>query len=140
MTEMLTASAPNSVWMPDAAPVRRSSRAGTSPGATMYSDRYEDTADEIVVQSARIFLGINYQCISCHGGKGFLEKVNLDLVAKKRRDLWAMAAFFGKTRVRIVPYQDRFTDHRRRHRLRHEGAELGPAAARGRPSAARRSC
>jgi hypothetical protein len=31
------------------------------------------------------------------------------LVSKKREDFWAMSAFFGKTRVRIVPYQDRFT-------------------------------
>ena len=27
---------------------------------------------------------------------------------KKRSDLWAMAAFFGQMRVRIIPYQDRF--------------------------------
>jgi hypothetical protein len=106
--QMLTASAPNSVWMPDAAPAAFLARWHVS-GDTMYSDRYEDTADEIVVQSARIFLGVNYQCISCHGGQGFLEKVNLDLVPKSRRDFWAMAAFFGHTRVRIVPFQDRFT-------------------------------
>ena len=74
----------------------------------MYSDHYEDTADEIIVQSSRLFLGINYQCISCHGGTGFLEKVDLGLVKKKRADLWAMAAFFGQTRIRIIPYQDRF--------------------------------
>jgi hypothetical protein len=75
----------------------------------MYSDHYEDTADEIVVQSSRLFLGLNIQCISCHSGKGFLEKVNLGLVPRKRSELWAMASFFGKTRVRIVPFQDRFT-------------------------------
>lgn len=108
VTEMLTASAPNSVWMPDAAPSAFLARWHV-PGDTMYSDRYEDTADEIVVQSSRIFLGLNYQCISCHRGKGFLEKVNLDLVSKKRQDLWSMAAFFGTTRVRIIPFQDRFT-------------------------------
>lgn len=108
VTEMLTASAPNSVWMPDTAPAAFLARWHVS-GDSMYSDRYEDTADEIIVQSARVFLGLNYQCISCHGGSGFLEKVNLDLVPKTRQDLWAMAAFFGKTRVRIVPYQDRFT-------------------------------
>ena len=108
VTEMLTASAPNSVWMPDAAPSAFLARWHV-PGDTMYSDRYEDTADEIVVQTSRIFLGLNYQCISCHKGKGFLEKVNLDLVEKKRTDLWATAAFFGNTRVRIIPFQDRFT-------------------------------
>jgi hypothetical protein len=74
----------------------------------MYDDNYEDTADEIIVNSARIFLGVNYQCISCHGGKGFLEKVSLDLTSKKRSDFWAMAAFFGRTRVRVITYQDRY--------------------------------
>lgn len=108
VTEMLTADAPNSVWMPDAGPSAYLARWHV-PADTMYSDRHEDTADEIIVNTARIFLGVNYQCISCHGGRGFLEKVNLDLVSKKRSDLWAMAAFFGKTRVRIVPFQDRFT-------------------------------
>lgn len=108
VTEMLTASAPNSGWMPDAGPSGFLARWHV-PGETMYSDRYEDTADEALVQSARIFLGVNYQCVSCHGGKGFLEKVNLDLVSKKRSDLWSMAAFFGRMRVRVVPFQDRFT-------------------------------
>lgn len=108
VTEMLTASAPDSVWMPEAAPAGYLARWHVA-GDTMYSDRYEDTADEIIVQSARLFLGVNLQCISCHGGKGFLEKVNLGLVPKQRSDFWAMAAFFGRARVRIVPYQDRFT-------------------------------
>ena len=107
VTEMLTASAPNSNWMPDAAPSGFLTRWHMT-GATMYDDNYEDTADEIIVNAARVFLGVNYQCISCHGGKGFLEKVSLDLVAKKRRDFWAMAAFFGKMRIRVVPYQDRY--------------------------------
>ncbi len=108
VTEMLTASAPTTNWMPDAAPTGFLTRAHVT-GLTMYDDNYEDTADEIIVNSARVFLGVNYQCISCHGGKGFLEKVSLDLVAKKRRDFWAMAAFFGKTRIRVVTYQDRYT-------------------------------
>lgn len=135
VTEMLTASAPNSVWMPDAAPAGFLARWHVS-GDTMYSDRHEDTADEIVVQSARIFLGVNTQCISCHGGKGFLEKVNLGLVPKRRDEFWAMAAFFGKTRVRIVPFQDRFTisddgtgyDTRAESsvRLKREGSPVAP--------------
>ncbi len=108
VTEMLTASAPTTNWMPDAAASGFLTRWHIT-GLTMYDDNYEDTADEIIVNSARIFLGTNYQCISCHGGKGFLEKVSLDLVSKKRSDLWAMAAFFGNTRIRVVTYQDRFT-------------------------------
>ena len=94
--------------MPDAAPSGYLAR-WHIPGDTMYSDRHEDTSDEIVIQSSKFFLGINFQCISCHGGAGFLEKVDLGLSKKKREDLWALAAFFGKTRVRIVPFQDRFT-------------------------------
>ena len=108
VTEMLTAQAPNTNWMPDAAPSGFLTRWHVT-GITMYDDNYEDTADEIIVNSSRIFLGLNYQCISCHGGKGFLEKVNLDLIQKKRRDFWAMSAFFGKMRMRVIPYQDRYT-------------------------------
>ena len=107
VTELLTASAPNTNWMPDAAPATFLARWYVA-GATMYTDQYEDTADEIFVQSARLFLGINYQCVSCHNGRSHLEKVDLDLTAQNRRDFWSMAAFFGGTRVRAVRYQDRF--------------------------------
>ncbi len=108
VTAMLTVSAPNTNWMADAAASGFLTRWHIT-GLTMYDDNYEDTADEIIVNSGRIFLGVNYQCISCHGGKGFLEKVSLDLVSKKRKDFWAMAAFFGRTRIRVVTYQDRYT-------------------------------
>ena len=108
VSELLTANAPNSNWMPDAAASGFLTRWHIT-GATMYDDNYEDTADEIIVNTSRIFLGINYQCISCHNGKGFLEKVSLDLVSRKRKEFWAMAAFFGKMRMRVVPYQDRYT-------------------------------
>ena len=107
VTELLTASAPNTNWMPDAAPSTFLARWYVA-GATMYTDQYEDTADEILVQAARLFLGVNYQCISCHDGRRHLEKVDLGLTAKRRRDFWSMAAFFGRTRVRAVRYQDRF--------------------------------
>ena len=69
VTQMLTATAPNSNWMPDAAPSGFLTRWHVT-GATMYDDNHEDTADEIVVNASRLFLGVNYQCISCHGGKG----------------------------------------------------------------------
>lgn len=135
VTEMLTASAPNTNWMPDAGAAGFLTRWHIT-GVTMYDDNYEDTADEIIVNSARIFLGVNYQCISCHGGKGFLEKVSLDLVAKKRSDFWAMGAFFGKTRVRVIPFQDRYTvtedgtgydtKAASQVRLQREGAKIEP--------------
>jgi sugar lactone lactonase YvrE len=107
VTELLTASAPDSNWLPDAAPSTFLARWYVA-GATMYTDQYEDTADEIFVQSARLFLGVNYQCVSCHNGKAHLEKVDVHLTTQTRRDFWSMAAFFGGTRVRAVRYQDRF--------------------------------
>jgi len=135
VTEMLTATAPNTGWLPDVAPSGYLARWHVA-GDTMYSDRYEDTADEVIVQSSRVFLGINYQCISCHEGKGFLEKVDLGLVPKKRSDLWAMSAFFGQMRVRIIPFQDRFaitedgtgydTTSASSVRLEREGGEVAP--------------
>jgi hypothetical protein len=135
VTEMLTASAPNTNWMPDAAPAGFLTRWHVT-GATMYDDNYEDTADEIAVNVGRLFLGVNYQCISCHGGKGFLEKVSLDLVSKKRQDFQAMSAFFGRMRIRVIPYQDRYTvtedgngyDSKAPSmvRLQREGSEIHP--------------
>lgn len=135
VTEMLTATAPNTNWMPDAAPSGFLARWHVT-GQTMYDDNYEDTADEIIVNASRLFLGINYQCISCHGGKGFLEKVNLDLVSKKRSDFYALAAFFGGMRIRVVTYQDRYsiTDDGTGYdskgwsqvRLQREGGEIHP--------------
>jgi hypothetical protein len=57
-----------------------------------------DTHDELTVQFGKVFLGINLSCISCHDGKGHLEKVNVYLTGKKRSDFFQQAAFFGKTR------------------------------------------
>jgi hypothetical protein len=107
VTELLTTSAPGSTWFSDGAPATFLARWYVA-GATMYTDQHEDTADEIFVQSARLFLGINYQCVSCHDGARHLEKVDAHLTTQRRRDFWSMAAFFGRTRVRAVRYQDRF--------------------------------
>lgn len=60
---------------------------------------HEDTSDEIAIWSAKHFLGVNLQCISCHDGKRHLEKINTWLSARKRSELWKQAAFFGKTRI-----------------------------------------
>jgi sugar lactone lactonase YvrE len=57
-----------------------------------------DTVDEFTITYAKVFLGINLACISCHDGKGHLEKVNLFLTSKKREDFFRQAGFFGKTR------------------------------------------
>ncbi len=60
---------------------------------------HEDTLDEIAISTARYFLGLNLECVSCHDGKGHLEKINLYLTERKRTELWRQAAFFGKIRI-----------------------------------------
>jgi hypothetical protein len=65
----------------------------------------EDTYDTWAISSYRVFLGINMECVSCHGGAGHLEKINLWLATKKREDLWDQAAFFAKSRL-WRPYGD----------------------------------
>lgn len=106
--QMLAASAPSTNWTADSAPSNYLARWHVL-GDSVTADMFEDTADEIIVNVGRNFLGINYQCISCHDGANHLEKLNLDLTSKKRNDFWSMAAFFGQMRMRKVVYQDRFT-------------------------------
>ncbi|MBM3738173.1 MAG: DUF1549 domain-containing protein [Acidobacteria bacterium] len=57
-----------------------------------------DTHDEIAILYGKAFLGINLSCISCHDGRSHLEKVNVWLTGRKRRDFFAFASFLGKTR------------------------------------------
>jgi len=65
----------------------------------------EDTYDQWVISSFKVFLGIHVECISCHGGQGHLEKINRWLSKKSREDLWRQAAFFAKSRL-WRPYGD----------------------------------
>jgi len=53
----------------------------------------EDTYDQWTISSYRVFLGINLECVSCHGGAGHLEKINLWLSQRTREDVWNQAAF-----------------------------------------------
>ncbi|MES1257397.1 MAG: DUF1553 domain-containing protein [Acidobacteriota bacterium] len=57
-----------------------------------------DTHDEISILYAKIFLGMNISCISCHNGQGHLEKVNVYLSTRKRSDFFQEAAFLAQTR------------------------------------------
>ncbi len=66
---------------------------------------HEDTYDEWAIRTTRMFLGVNVECISCHDGKGHLEKINTWLAGRKRSDVWRQAAFFGKVRM-FRPYGD----------------------------------
>lgn len=69
---------------------------------------HEDTCDELAIWTSKLFLGVNIECVSCHDGKGHLEKINLWLAQRKRADLWRQAAFFSKTYV--APSYGRFPE------------------------------
>jgi hypothetical protein len=66
-----------------------------------------DTIDEFTVTYAKVFLGLNLACISCHDGKNHLEKVNIFLTGKKREDFFRQAGFYGKTR-QIMNWENGF--------------------------------
>jgi uncharacterized protein DUF1549/uncharacterized protein DUF1553 len=57
-----------------------------------------DTDDELSILYAKTFLGINLACISCHDGRGHLEKVNVWLSRKKRSEFFQNTAFLGHSR------------------------------------------
>lgn len=61
-----------------------------------------DTHDELSILFAKIFLGMNISCISCHNGQGHLEKVNVYLSHKKRSEFFQESAFLSKSRY--VPH------------------------------------
>ena len=67
-----------------------------------YQMNHEDTADEIAINTTRLFLGVSLECVSCHDGAHHLEKVNLWLSQRKRAEMWRQASFFGKTFISPV--------------------------------------
>jgi hypothetical protein len=93
--EMLTPSALSNWFVGPASYLARWTVIGDNCADTVH----EDTSDDIAIHAARHFLGVNLQCISCHDGRGHLEKINLWLTGRKRSELWETAAFFGKTRL-----------------------------------------
>ena len=58
-----------------------------------------DALDEMAVEIGRIFLGVNFDCISCHDGAGHTESTNLYLSGKTRDDFARQAAFLGQMRL-----------------------------------------
>jgi hypothetical protein len=95
VTEMLTAKAASNYYVGPASYLVR----WVVIGDKCEDEVHEDTSDEIAIWTAKHFLGVNLQCISCHDGKRHLEKINLGLAERKRSELWKQAAFFGKTRI-----------------------------------------
>lgn len=57
-----------------------------------------DTHDELAIHYAKIFMGLNLSCISCHDGQGHLEEVNAWLSTKSRTEFFQLAAFLGRSR------------------------------------------
>ncbi|MBL8212940.1 MAG: DUF1553 domain-containing protein [Bryobacterales bacterium] len=91
--DLITASA-TSTWADGAANFIARSHVFEGDG---YQMNHEDTADEIAINTTKLFLGVNAECVSCHDGAQHLEKVNLWLSQRKRAELWRQASFFGKT-------------------------------------------
>lgn len=58
-----------------------------------------DSYDEMAISSAKYFLGVNLECVSCHDGKGHLDKINLWLSDVRRPQLWRQAAFFSNISI-----------------------------------------
>ena len=68
-----------------------------------YSGPIQDTWDELTNTVTTIFLGVQTQCISCHDGRGHLEKINLYLSQRKRQDFWRQSAFFSRMSILDLP-------------------------------------
>lgn len=91
--DMLTASTV-STWSDGAANFIARSHVFEGDG---YQINHEDTADEIAINTTKIFLGVNLECVSCHDGHHHLEKINIWLSQQRRAALFRQASFFGKT-------------------------------------------
>lgn len=57
-----------------------------------------DTDDELAILYGKTFLGLNFSCISCHDGRGHLEKVNVFLSKRRRVEFFQLAGFLGNSR------------------------------------------
>jgi hypothetical protein len=57
-----------------------------------------DVVDDLGIDIARLFLGVNTTCISCHDGAGHLEPINAYLADRTRVEFYQMSAFFGNMR------------------------------------------
>ena len=64
-----------------------------------------DTHDELTILYGKVFLGINLSCVSCHNGRGHLEKVNAYLTTQKRSDFFQQSSFLAGTRY--IPHLEK---------------------------------
>lgn len=56
-------------------------------------DTWDNTTDIITTQ----LLGFKSECVSCHNGRGYLDKINVYLTRKTRADFWQMSSFLSRT-------------------------------------------
>lgn len=63
-------------------------------------DTWDNTTDIITTQ----ILGYKTECISCHNGRGYLDKINLFLTRRTRQEFWQMSAFLS--RVQFLRWSD----------------------------------
>lgn len=101
VTELLTGGGKTSFSVPGAMYFARDFvKAKDDPDAPDAQDlvNIPDTIDEFTITYAKVFLGVNMACISCHDGAHHLEKVNLFLAGKTREQFFQQAAFYGHTR------------------------------------------
>jgi hypothetical protein len=100
--DVLTPSAKAHATLPSLAIIGRSnqlkSRFVESVDDYRISNRL-DHIDALTVDVGRVFLGVNTACISCHDGELHLEDINHYLAGRTRKEFFAMAAFFGRTRL-----------------------------------------
>ncbi len=64
----------------------------------------QDSWDDITDKITTTFLGFKTECISCHNGRGHLEKINLYLTKRSRTQFWKMSAWLS--RMAFVRWSD----------------------------------
>lgn len=55
-------------------------------------DTWDNTTDQITTQ----ILGFKTECVSCHNGRGYLDKINVWLTRRTRQDFWQMSAYLSR--------------------------------------------
>ncbi len=56
----------------------------------------QDSWDDITDKISTIFLGYKTECVSCHNGRAHLEKINLHLSRRTRKEFWEQSAFLSR--------------------------------------------
>lgn len=64
----------------------------------------QDSWDDITDKITTSFLGYKTECVSCHNGRAHLEKINLHLAHRTRKEFWQMSAFLS--RMHFVRWSD----------------------------------